>query len=84
MALRAGGQLKTIDAPGWELEIDLDGTDLEDRAFDPIAEGDEDDLDWLTCKVKDATFVGSCSAMRLPELLATFRAWASEADEEEV
>jgi Immunity protein 53 len=77
-----GVQLKTIETPGWELEIDLDGTELEDRPFDAVADGDDGELDWLHCEVKDSTFVGSCSPTRLPELLAAFRAWASADDEE--
>ena len=72
-----GIDLKTLDNPGWQLEIDLTGTDLERVRFKPIVEGDsERDTDWIHCEVKQGKFKGACGASNLTELLGIFLDWA--------
>ena len=72
-----GIDIKTLDNPGWLVEIDLGDTRLKKRSFKPVFEGDsEHDDDWIHCEVKDARFKGACGAENLIELLEIFLDWA--------
>ena len=48
-----GVKVDTLDNPGWRVTIDLAGTDLEGRQFDPIERGlgDDSSTDWHSLSV---------------------------------
>ncbi len=52
-----GVGIDTLDNPGWWVKINLTGTELEGRKFQPIRHGISDDeksteSEWMTCQVK--------------------------------
>ena len=71
-----GVKIDTLDNPGWELRIDLVGTNLEGRAMKPIA-FDHGDTDWLSCGVQEGAFIGRSDPSKLAKLIATFREWSA-------
>lgn len=77
---RCGVTIKTLDNPGWSIEINLEGTLLEDKIFATV-EGRETEQSWIFCEVEGTTFVGRGDASRLEEILSAFLIWAqSETD----
>lgn len=73
-----GIRIETLDNPGWSVSVNLEGTELEARGFDPISV-ERSDNDWITCRVCEQTFEGFCGPMNLIEILNTFRRWAEGA-----
>ena len=70
-----GIQIANIDAPGWRMEIELEGTHLEHCAFETVFV-DRSDTDWLRCSVDEKTFHGYCGALNLSEVIGHFLAWS--------
>ena len=73
-----GVKINTLDNPGWRVTIDLAGTDLEARQFEPIERGLEDDAsrDWHSLSVKEKKFEGAGDPSKLAFILRTFLDWA--------
>nr|WP_281944464.1 immunity 53 family protein [Paenibacillus tyrfis] len=70
-----GIKIDTIDNPGWYLQVDLTDTPLLTKGFKDLKiERNEDD--WLSCKVKNDTFIGVGGPLNLNEILRIFREWA--------
>jgi len=68
-----GISIQTLDNPGWDVKIELIGTEQENIPFQTIErKGDED---WITCKVKDNQFLGIGGKKNLDEILQIFRTW---------
>ena len=75
-----GIKISTLDNPGWFVQFDLEGTLLEDKAFEQV-EKSETEQSWLHCKVGEKKFVGYGDPTRLEEILSIFLEWAkSEPD----
>ena len=70
-----GVEIGTLDNPGWRLQIDLVGTELEPRGKDR-AEVHRSEHDWCTTWVEDATFHAACGPLNLGEAIHEFRCWA--------
>ncbi len=70
-----GVTIETLDNPGWWIEIDLEGTNLEKVQFNEIS-FTKPELDWYHCKVKDNKFIGSGGPQQLNILLKIFIEWA--------
>jgi len=75
-----GVKIGTLDNPGWSVAIDLRGTRLEGRQFEPVAfnldiDAENTDLRWHTCRVEDGKFVGWGGAFDLAVIIRVFRAW---------
>ena len=71
-----GITIQTLDNPGWSLLINLDGTTMEDRNFQPIQlERTEDD--WIFCELKNKRFEAACGPLNLVEILEIFRNWVT-------
>lgn len=76
--------IRNLDNPGWMVEINLDGTELEESDFQKVefGQGTRDVEEWrLTgswwvVSVKDKTFSAFCGPLDLPVVLKTFRNWA--------
>ena len=73
-----GVRIATLDNPGWSLEINLSGTDLEHREFRPIGDLEPTD-DWWSCRVKDGKFAAHGGPAMLGVLLRVFLTWAATA-----
>jgi hypothetical protein len=72
-----GIKIDTLDNPGWAITIDLVGTSLEGRTFQPISFLD-DESDWMVCQLIDEKFVSSCGPLLLELAISVFLNWASE------
>jgi hypothetical protein len=82
-----GVTIGTLDNPGWSLAVDLEGTPLEDRAFEAIDDqdpirGPSGDSSWVVCKREGAKFTGYGGPRDLGRLIGIFRAWATTASED--
>src|SRR5690606_39897689 len=72
-----GIKIDTLDNPGWLLSVDLTDTDLQDKPFTPIHQGDtEDGIEWLHCKVESGKFEAAGGVPNLPDMLESFLQWA--------
>jgi hypothetical protein len=70
-----GVTIKSLDNPGWHIEIDLNDTPLQDKTF-PEFEKDNGENDWIFCKVSNNIFEGSGDPMKLGETITEFKKWA--------
>ena len=82
-----GVTIDTLDNPGWSLTVDLLGTPLEQRPFEPVYENvdDEDPVQglwgegsWMACKVEGSKFKGYSGPRELGRLISIFREWAAQ------
>jgi hypothetical protein len=71
-----GVSIETIDNPGWHLKIDLEGTELEGRAFAEVFHNVQADHGWWILQVEENEFRASCGPRDLPEVIAAFRSFA--------
>ena len=75
-----GVVVDSMDNPGWWVKIDLVGTELADRSFQPLERGEIDQNhsgpDWIRCKVANGQFHGVGDPTKLTEILQTCLAWA--------
>jgi hypothetical protein len=82
--------IETLDNPGWNVLISLEGTELEAVPFDPIRR-ESSKSDWIDCKVvgKTRSFVGSPSPnylrfdgsggpTNLADIIRAFQEWAEK------
>jgi hypothetical protein len=63
--------------PGWQLLIDLHGTDLADLPF-TAQKIERTEADWLRCRVADEKFQAACGPENLEEALSAFRQWVTK------
>jgi hypothetical protein len=70
-----GPRIETLDNPGWLVDIPLEGTPLEGRAFEPV-EDLAPSRTWIVCKVSENTFRGRGGAPMLGRILRVFLDWA--------
>jgi hypothetical protein len=70
-----GVRISTFDLPGWRLEIDLAGTEMEHVPFAKREYQPGDDLNSWTCEVADQKFKAECSADNLITVIGVFRSW---------
>jgi hypothetical protein len=81
-----GVEITTLDNPGWRVEIDLVGTDLETRNFQSIMEPGEaaafEASDrWLQCWVEDGRWQGAGDETKLALIVRTFLDWAASGED---
>lgn len=74
-----GISIKTIENPGWAVEIDLTDTDLEDKEFESllVKKGEND---WLYCCVEDNFFKGWGDLDKLERIINVFKNWAESSN----
>jgi hypothetical protein len=70
-----GVSITTLDNPGWGVEIDLSGTWLETKAFEPV-ERDEKSENWIVCKLQNGKFTAYGGPSQLQQMIEIFLAWA--------
>ena len=68
---QCGVSIDTLDNPGWTIAIDLVGTDLESMQMESIVE-ENDETDWLHCKIENGRFVGNGGPFKLSAILSLF------------
>lgn len=73
-----GVSIKTLDNPGWAISINLEGTELEDRAFQEF-KIETSEVDWITSRIRNNRFEGFCGPLKLLETVRIFRVWAEGA-----
>ena len=76
-----GVSIKTLDNPGWSLEVELTDTDLDAKEFKEQSYGVGDDAkssedNWIICKVKENKFIGYGGPRKLEENISVFLGWA--------
>lgn len=69
-----GIQIFTLDNPGWSIFIDLEGTILAEKDFEPISI-ERSESNWIDCKMAGTTFKGYGGVQNLNELLIVFKNW---------
>ncbi|MCJ8351504.1 immunity 53 family protein [Moritella sp.] len=72
-----GIKIDTLDNPGWNIEIDLEGTSLENIPFNQTEIGYNSDSNWVICKVEDNKFKGASGPMMLEQMITIFLDWAN-------
>jgi hypothetical protein len=73
-----GIRIETLDNPGWLVQIDLEFTPLQGRAFpDRRVEGERGDEEWYECRIDGTRFVGAGGARALDSILEVFLDWAA-------
>ena len=69
-----GLKIGTLDNPGWAVEIDLAGTELEDERFSELRR-ENNENDWYRCWVEGNVFFARGAGRNLRELLTVFLDW---------
>ena len=75
-----GVHLRTLDNPGWTIDVNLTGTEAAGRTF-PVTHVERSQDDWVICEVKKDVFVGGCGPENLAEMIGLFLAFVGVADE---
>jgi Immunity protein 53 len=74
-----GVEVQTLDNPGWFVKIDLAETELEEKLFSALVEGDSaSGPHWINCKVESKQFLGAGGAGDLERLLDVFLSWSED------
>jgi len=71
----AGIRISSLDNPGWAIEIDIVGTELEEKTLSRT-KVDRTERDWLWSWTEDGKFKASCGASNLEEALLMFLQWS--------
>lgn len=69
-----GIKINTVDNPGWQVQIDIEDTELEEKEFDMYRNYINDE-DWIICRVKDRKFKGGGDPTKLNEIIRIFKEW---------
>jgi elongation factor P hydroxylase len=72
-----GIEIKTLDNPGWNLEVDLRDTALEQTSFEAV-KVNKSKTDWFMCFKEDGKFVGAGDPSKLSVLLEHFLVFAGK------
>lgn len=78
-----GVRIDTLDNPGWQVKIDLTGTELAGKPFVELAEGvgeggHPEKSRWVHCSVRDGAWQGAGDETQLARLLGVFLDWATK------
>jgi hypothetical protein len=73
-----GIRIESLDNPGWRVQINLRGTPLEGREFQPIelGVGHVSSTDWHRVWVEDLRFQGAGDPSKLEFILKAFLDWS--------
>lgn len=75
-----GVTVRTLDNPGWMLEVELRDTTHEGLPFQMV-NVQRSDEDWVICSVKGTRFTGAGGVHNLEEILRTFLDWVEKCDD---
>ena len=73
-----GVKIDTLDNPGWSVTIDIVDTELENKKFDEYSIINNEDEDWIICRVKDGCFYGDGDPSKLEEIILRFKEWVEQ------
>jgi hypothetical protein len=76
---RHGVRILTLDNPGWSVEIDLRGTQAEERVLEPVRV-DRAEKDWLHYWVAEKKFHARVGPQNLSESVEIFSQWFEKPD----
>lgn len=71
-----GIKIENLDNPGWVIEIDLEGTSLENKTFKGYDREGDDENDFVLCKIENRKFIGVNGVKNLDETLRIFKEFA--------
>ncbi|HUS34167.1 MAG TPA: immunity 53 family protein [Verrucomicrobiae bacterium] len=71
----SGIQIGTLDNPGWTVDIDLSGTNLENAQLEK-SKTERSPQDWLVVWTENTKFKARGGPYNLTEILETFLNWA--------
>jgi hypothetical protein len=89
-----GISIESCDNPGWWVKINLKGTNVAGKPFEPVRQNIGDDghvladpkadsyapmPQWLHCHIRDGVWHGAGDETRLAEILTIFLEWAEGA-----
>ncbi len=82
---RRGVTIETCDNPGWWVKVELKGTPLEAKVFEPVSENVDarrfqQGPRWLDCRVLDGVWSGAGDETKLERILEIFLSWAERDD----
>ncbi|MEP6669205.1 MAG: immunity 53 family protein [Chthoniobacter sp.] len=72
-----GVSITTLDNPGWSIDINLSGTDLESKVFETVERLEHQD-EWIVCQRTPTQFQGRGGPLMLDRIIAIFLEWADE------
>lgn len=72
-----GIDIRSTEKPGWDVEIDVLDTSLENKLFVPRKQI-VNDTDWVQCWVDENIFYGSGDPGKLSIILEVFFQWVDE------
>jgi hypothetical protein len=70
-----GITISTIDNPGFAVDIDLRGTNLELVAYPEKKDSYDTEDRWMICRRTETRFEGRCAPSRLEDVIAEFLRW---------
>jgi hypothetical protein len=73
-----GVKIVTLDNPGWDVEIDLNGTRYAEVQNRDLATEKNGDMDWMICRIRDGKFQGFGDPHKLGKIIQVFRKWIDE------
>lgn len=71
-----GVKIETLDNPGWYVEINLVGTELESAVLDRIFV-EHSEHSWYSVEIESGRFLGACGPMNLETVIEIFLRLAS-------
>jgi hypothetical protein len=76
-----GVKIDTLDEPGWSVDINLEGTNLDGHTFREVSYGVGADAEnsgdeWIWCRVEEGLFKGVGGPSKLEDILRVFLDWA--------
>jgi hypothetical protein len=74
----SGIKIYTLDNPGWRITIDLADTELENKKYNLYQVINDDESDWIFCRVKDGCFEGAGDPSKLEVIIQRFKEWVEE------
>ena len=71
----SGIEIGTLDNPGWQVRVDLSGTNLEGREFNRV-NVERSDSDWIRAWVEGDSWHAACGPLNLDGAIAAFITWS--------
>jgi hypothetical protein len=69
-------EIGTLDNPGWQVRVNVSGTNLDGRKFDRV-KIERSDADWVQAWVEQNEWRAACGPLNLDEALSLFVSWAA-------
>lgn len=70
-----GIRIETLDNPGWHVRIALQGTPYDGLPNAEIKRMQQNEEEWMTCRIVAGTFDGTGGPLMLGPIIQTFRNW---------